>query len=393
MGVRLEQRNQNTLDNPPKLPSTPGAGQDGQALKWDDGTEAFVWFTPSGGGGGSGDVVGPASSTDNAISRFDSTTGKLLQDSAVTVDDNGAVTVPEITAPGTPASGKVVIYAKTDNKLYIKDDTGAETDLTATGSGTLDHASLTSNLPWLTSGHTGTNGKAAGFAGGAAAELDIVDLPNSGRRWEIWMPYGAAHRSNMNYSPSAGGARSAVFDSDGTWVEYKTGNSGAFATWLTYPNDDFCETQNDPTLSFCVKLGADIDEYRFWMVWSGDPGSSAWDAEDPANQKYAGVRFNPTDGDTVFVACVDDGTTRVKTNTGVTPVVDTVYFIEVIVDQAAGTSLVRIKAGLGGSWDETTISTNIPTSTERLAPMFRMYADNGSNRRVFRMRNIYMSSE
>lgn len=38
---------------------------------------------------GSGDVVGPASSTDNAIARFDTTTGKLLQNSAVTIDDDG----------------------------------------------------------------------------------------------------------------------------------------------------------------------------------------------------------------------------------------------------------------------------------------------------------------
>jgi hypothetical protein len=39
--------------------------------------------------GGSGDVVGPASATDKAIARFDTTTGKLLQDSQVTVEDNG----------------------------------------------------------------------------------------------------------------------------------------------------------------------------------------------------------------------------------------------------------------------------------------------------------------
>lgn len=41
------------------------------------------------GGAGSGDVVGPASSTDNAIARFDSTTGKLLQNSVGILDDTG----------------------------------------------------------------------------------------------------------------------------------------------------------------------------------------------------------------------------------------------------------------------------------------------------------------
>jgi len=38
-----------------------------------------------------GDVVGPASSTDNAIARYDGTTGKLLQNSSVLISDAGAV--------------------------------------------------------------------------------------------------------------------------------------------------------------------------------------------------------------------------------------------------------------------------------------------------------------
>lgn len=38
-----------------------------------------------------GDVVGPASATDNAIARFDTTTGKLIQNSVVTVSDTGAI--------------------------------------------------------------------------------------------------------------------------------------------------------------------------------------------------------------------------------------------------------------------------------------------------------------
>lgn len=41
--------------------------------------------------GGSGDVVGPASAVDNAIARFDATTGKLIQSSAATVNDDGVI--------------------------------------------------------------------------------------------------------------------------------------------------------------------------------------------------------------------------------------------------------------------------------------------------------------
>lgn len=44
-----------------------------------------------GAGTGSGDAVGPASATDNAIARFDSTTGKLIQNSSVVVNDLGGL--------------------------------------------------------------------------------------------------------------------------------------------------------------------------------------------------------------------------------------------------------------------------------------------------------------
>jgi hypothetical protein len=45
--------------------------------------------------GGSGDVVGPSSATDNALVRFDGTTGKLVQGSTVSVTDNGSLVLPE----------------------------------------------------------------------------------------------------------------------------------------------------------------------------------------------------------------------------------------------------------------------------------------------------------
>lgn len=64
------------------------------------------------GGGGAGDVVGPASATDNALARFDGTTGKLIQNSAVTIDDSGnsAGTLSQTFANGTAqtvAAGKM----------------------------------------------------------------------------------------------------------------------------------------------------------------------------------------------------------------------------------------------------------------------------------------------
>jgi len=54
------------------------------------------------GGGGSGDVVGPSSSTDNALVRFDTTTGKLVQNSVGILSDTGAISgLTDISASGS----------------------------------------------------------------------------------------------------------------------------------------------------------------------------------------------------------------------------------------------------------------------------------------------------
>jgi hypothetical protein len=75
-------------------------GTSGQALIT-DGSGVLSWSTAA-----SGDVYGPASSTDNAVARFDSTTGKLLQNSVVLIGDTGAVTgVTDLTTTGNTILG------------------------------------------------------------------------------------------------------------------------------------------------------------------------------------------------------------------------------------------------------------------------------------------------
>jgi hypothetical protein len=52
---------------------------------------SYAKANPFGGGSGSGNVQGPATSTDDALVRFKGTTGKIIQNSAVTVDDSGNI--------------------------------------------------------------------------------------------------------------------------------------------------------------------------------------------------------------------------------------------------------------------------------------------------------------
>lgn len=79
---------------------------------------------------GSGDVTGPASSTDNALARFHETGGKTLQDSAATVSDNGALT---LTGTTVTASEPILNVTQTWNSSGVT-FTGLKADITDTAS-------------------------------------------------------------------------------------------------------------------------------------------------------------------------------------------------------------------------------------------------------------------
>ena len=72
------------------LPSYTGNG--GKVLAVNVGATDTEWITVATGGGGTGDVIGPASSTDNTVVRFDGTTGKIIQTSGVTINDSNEIT-------------------------------------------------------------------------------------------------------------------------------------------------------------------------------------------------------------------------------------------------------------------------------------------------------------
>jgi hypothetical protein len=81
--------------------------------------------------GGTGDVTGPASATDNALVRFDNTTGKLVQNSNATLADNGQLSlVKGVDMVGT---GVEIFMNETDSAqstaLYALVDGSTSNDL------------------------------------------------------------------------------------------------------------------------------------------------------------------------------------------------------------------------------------------------------------------------
>ena len=107
----------------------------GTGISYNSGTGVITNSSPSLGG----DVVGPASSTDNAVARFDSTTGKLLQNSVVTIGDTGATTGITTLSASTSLTTPIV-QASNSGGLSLKNSAG--TTQISMGAGGGDNASI-----------------------------------------------------------------------------------------------------------------------------------------------------------------------------------------------------------------------------------------------------------
>lgn len=108
------------------------AGDSDTAIPTERAVKAYVDASA----GGGGDVTGPAGATDNALPRFDTATGKLIQDSGVIVDDSDNMTgVAAFTATGlitggslTLTSGATINELSTDGTLVGDSDTAVPTE-------------------------------------------------------------------------------------------------------------------------------------------------------------------------------------------------------------------------------------------------------------------------
>jgi hypothetical protein len=78
-----------------------------------DGSGVLSWSTAA-----SGDVYGPASATDNAVARYDGTTGKIIQNSAVTIADDGATVI----AANSASDGLRITQIGAGNALTVEDE-------------------------------------------------------------------------------------------------------------------------------------------------------------------------------------------------------------------------------------------------------------------------------
>lgn len=206
------------------------------------------------GGGGGGDVTGPASSTDNAVARFDGTTGKIIQNSVVTISDTGELagvtTINGINV--SPSAATIAFYVDsangsdtTGNGSHLAPFETIEKALTLCTNPALDYAILP---------HPGDYGSGEAIAWPANVSLIGVDASTTNINKVI--TYTAAALDEADFTFSAVTCNDLNFDltlasiaiitlKDGGYAVTRTDSNGSGPWYLNIQNSAIGDSDLD----------------------------------------------------------------------------------------------------------------------------------------------------
>jgi len=254
------------------LTDTPAAytGQAGKYAKVNGDENALEFDTPAGGG----DVIGPATNTDNAIARFDGTDSKTIQNSLVTIDDSGTVNIPSgqsYKINGTAlAYGDVGAAAASHNHTLsaITDAGTAAAATTGTSNG---------NVPTRPADNSLSADAISEITGSAGVTIDGVKALDSFLELtEVAAPAaGAANTMRVYAKDDSGTTKLCVKDSAGTETILGAGGGGSIDN--TSRGDGTAWTSSSNGIS-AAKLEEALNEVsvrpadRASLLESGDNG-------------------------------------------------------------------------------------------------------------------------
>lgn len=227
-------------------------------------TGTYPSFTVTNTSTATGDVVGPSSATDNAIARYDGTTGKLIQNSAVTIDD----TTGSMTFGGSSARIKGVFDGSSTGTLLQTTGTNAPTNIAVIPSGTstiggrltvFKSTDVTTNTSKVAFFHNGSEAGINTQGAGTEASVPIIFSPNSTEALRIRTDKGVVF---------AGAIDETVYAVSGTTPALSPSN-GTIQTWTLSANSTpTAGTWNDgESLTLMVNDSAS----SFTVLWTSVP--------------------------------------------------------------------------------------------------------------------------
>jgi hypothetical protein len=326
-------------------------------------------------------------------------------------------------AAATPATNKVAVYAKTDGKLYFKDDAGLETsaaagdtfktidcpsgtdpvadsssdtltlatdgNISVTGDSTADSVTFGLNTVPLTKGGTGQTTANASFNA-----LVPSQTGNSGK-------FLTTNGTDTSWATSSGasdplgtlslvddfplvGATTGQIGSLG-WLESTSGTAAATVLKSGISGHPGIITIRPGTVAAgraCISLGGSgtntlvlgggavettwivrsaqtLSAFEMLIVGLGDTAATAGD-------QVNGVYFQLLTGDTNWFIVTANASTRTRVDTGIAYVANSWFKLKLTVN-AAGTS---VQANINGTNVGTAITTNIPTAA--ISPMAKV---------------------
>lgn len=339
-------------------PGSPGVWAWSQTLTKPVFWNGSSWTAGSAGGGGSGDVVGPAVTTDNHLPVFSGTTGKIIKEATY-------FDIPAIAIPAAPAAGDLRWFARNRSGRvlpHIIDPSGINVAL---------QPALFGNSVFMWSPSTGTTVSA-----------------NFGTSWTARNAgTGAAQAHPTRASTNALTSMNRATFGTGTTA---TGSSGVQSALQVAWRGN---AANLGGFYFTSRFGIETTEATLQVLIGLSALNAALAGEPSAQNNTVGLAKDSTDS--TWQIITRNGTTVTKTPTGasitVGQVLDFTMFAAPngsdvtfkLVDAVTGTVLV----------DNVVVTTNLPVNTTFLYAHAQIRSTVGTTAKLLALNRIYVETD